>query len=311
MDIRLKGAMDGIEAAALIRKQFGVPVVYLTSYADDSTLQRAKVTGPLGYVLKPLDNRELRNAIEIALHQDQIERALKANEQWLGAVLRGTKDAVVAADSDGLITLMNPTAEHLLGWEEYHAIGKNLVDLFVVRDGPSLEPVENPVARVLKGGCAVALTPDARLIGEIGKSTPIDGEVLSIRDEGGNITGLVLTIRDVSHVRQMERENASALDKAMEADRLKSQLLSTVSHELRTPLASIKGFATTLLDNEDKLDQVEKREFLQEIDGAVDRLTGLIDHLLEFSRADGGMLRIEPVATSLGGVISGVLGRSI
>ena len=68
MDIVLKGGMDGIEAADLIRTRFKIPVVYLTAYADDETVQRAKITEPYGYVLKPLEERDLHVTLEIALY---------------------------------------------------------------------------------------------------------------------------------------------------------------------------------------------------------------------------------------------------
>lgn len=68
MDIVLKGGMDGIDAADLIRTRFKIPVVYLTAYADDETVQRAKITEPYGYVLKPLEERDLHVTLEIALY---------------------------------------------------------------------------------------------------------------------------------------------------------------------------------------------------------------------------------------------------
>ena len=67
MDIKLKGEMDGIEAAAHIKAQFGIPVIYLTAYLDKDTLQRASDTEPLGYVTKPFEERELCTTIEMAL----------------------------------------------------------------------------------------------------------------------------------------------------------------------------------------------------------------------------------------------------
>ena len=79
MDIRLKGDMDGIEAAEQIRGRFNIPVVYLTAYADDETLQRAKITEPYGYILKPFGERELHTAIEIALHKHKLERELQGS----------------------------------------------------------------------------------------------------------------------------------------------------------------------------------------------------------------------------------------
>ena len=126
-------------------------------------------------------------------------------------------------------------------------------------------------------------------------------------DDARKVTGVVLTFRDISERKRAESELAAALERAREADRLKSQLLSTVSHELHTPLAAIKGFATTLLDNEDKLEYGERREFLQEIDAASDRLTNLIAQLLEFSRMEAGLLPIEQVPTEVNEVLAGAL----
>jgi excisionase family DNA binding protein len=77
MDIRLKGKLDGIDAAKQISSRFDIPVVYLTSYADDNTLERAKVTKPFGYVMKPFDDKELRATIEIAVHKSREEKKVK------------------------------------------------------------------------------------------------------------------------------------------------------------------------------------------------------------------------------------------
>lgn len=76
MDIILFGEMDGIQAAAEIRRRWNIPVIYLTAHADDRMLQKAKITEPFGYLLKPFENNELRSTIEIALYKHQIERKL-------------------------------------------------------------------------------------------------------------------------------------------------------------------------------------------------------------------------------------------
>ena len=73
MDIVLKGEMDGIETAGRIRSQFKIPVVYLTAYADEKTLKRAKITGPFGYIIKPFEDTDLRVAVEIGLYKAGLE----------------------------------------------------------------------------------------------------------------------------------------------------------------------------------------------------------------------------------------------
>ncbi len=86
MDIHLATNMDGVETAGKIRILFDIPVIYLTAYADKELLDRAKVTEPYGYVLKPYDERELHSVIEMALYKHRIEREIKKRDAILFAV---------------------------------------------------------------------------------------------------------------------------------------------------------------------------------------------------------------------------------
>jgi CheY-like chemotaxis protein len=81
MDVRLRGEMDGVQAAAEIRQRVDVPVIYLTAYSDHVTLDRAKHTEPYGYVLKPFHERELQVTIELAMHRHALERKNRARKQ--------------------------------------------------------------------------------------------------------------------------------------------------------------------------------------------------------------------------------------
>ncbi|MBF0591352.1 MAG: response regulator [Nitrospirae bacterium] len=83
MDILLRGEMDGIEAAGNISAFLNIPIVYLTSYTDDRTLQRAKETDPFGYIIKPFEKRELRIIIEMALYKHKMEKSLKEKSRQL------------------------------------------------------------------------------------------------------------------------------------------------------------------------------------------------------------------------------------
>ena len=77
MDIHIQGGMDGVETATLIRRRMDIPIVFLTAYSDENTLERAKATEPYAYVLKPFKDRELKTTIEIALYRHSIERELQ------------------------------------------------------------------------------------------------------------------------------------------------------------------------------------------------------------------------------------------
>jgi CheY-like chemotaxis protein len=110
MDIRLEGDIDGIDAAQQIREKCGIPVIYLTAYADDHTLQRAGITEPFGYLLKPFESTQLRTAIEMALYKHAAERRLRESERRYAVTLSSIGNAVIATDDKLLITLMNPAA---------------------------------------------------------------------------------------------------------------------------------------------------------------------------------------------------------
>ena len=93
MDIQLAGDMDGIEAAQVIRTQFGLAVVFLTAFAADDTLERAKLTEPYGYILKPFSERELRTVLTMALYKHQVEAQLRANTLQLQTLSRRVLEA--------------------------------------------------------------------------------------------------------------------------------------------------------------------------------------------------------------------------
>jgi len=116
MDIRLEGDLDGVDAAQQIRNRCQLPVIFLTAYANDETLQRARVTEPFGYLLKPFEDSQLRTVIEMALYKHAAERKLRESERRFVATLSSIGDAVIATDDRAQVTFMNPVAEALTGW---------------------------------------------------------------------------------------------------------------------------------------------------------------------------------------------------
>ncbi|MFP5221394.1 MAG: HD domain-containing phosphohydrolase [Acidobacteriota bacterium] len=182
MDIMLDGSMDGIQAAGIVKENFGIPVIYLTAYADQKTLERAKITNPFGYIIKPFEDRELQTTIEMAVYKFETDRKLVLSERWLATTLKSLGEAVVTTGADGRIQFINPVAEAFLGVEVEEVIGRTIQEVF---------PQYN--------GCLTVLgSHSCRMATPAGDSVPVEANVSPIIDDWGHNIGTVLVFRDIS-----------------------------------------------------------------------------------------------------------------
>ncbi len=191
MDIVLRGQVDGVAAAAQIREHLEIPVVFLTAHADEATFQRAKVTSPFGYVLKPFDDRELRTAIEIALYRHGAEAQIRKMEQWLEAIVENIGDALVVTDNWGLISLMNSAACRLSGRTSEEASLRSLGDVFPFADPATGAPITWPVGKVLYEQVLVQWRRPWLLRNAAGSQCLVELTASPIRDNHGQVTGYV------------------------------------------------------------------------------------------------------------------------
>lgn len=253
MDIKLEGTVDGIEAARQIRDRFQIPVVYLTAYTDDETLNRAKLTEPHGYILKPFEARDLGTTIELALYKHQMEQQLREREQWLRTTLKCIGDAVITTDPQGLITFMNPVAEVLTRWNQEEVIGHDLTNVFQTINEITREVVENPVERALREGITVGLENHTLLIRKDGTEIPINDSAAPIKNDLGQILGAVLVFHDNIEQQQSEallqRENARLeveVVKLTEQLRQTHEQLKQVDEQLQAEIAQRQGLEREL-----------------------------------------------------------------
>jgi len=209
MDIMLRGYQDGVEAAQQILTQHNIPVVYLTAYTDDKTLQRAKITEPYGYILKPFEERELHISIEMAIHKHRMAKKLQEREQWLAKILKTVNDAVIVVDGKGCVTFMNLVAETLTGWKQKEALGQPLAEIFKIVDAEANTPKDGSIKSVFQNG---AVEKYSRLLAKDGREIPVDDNAVSLRDESGITTGAILVFRDISARRQTQAKLLERFD---------------------------------------------------------------------------------------------------
>jgi two-component system, response regulator PdtaR len=190
MDIKLKGKMDGIEAAEQIKLLYDIPVIYLTAYSDEYTVQRAKITEPSGYIIKestgllkkPFEESELHTAIEITLYRHKME---KDHDILLSAMLKNINEGVIATNVDGKIKLMNSVAEKITGWKIEDAMEKDLREVFT------------PLNHIIKTFKDLKLkneisADDALLNSKDGRSIMVKCNFKPIKGDNKDINGYIL-----------------------------------------------------------------------------------------------------------------------
>ena len=315
MDIRLKGDIDGIDAARKIWKEMQIPIIYSTGYSDRNTLERAKETAPFGYILKPVEERELYVAIETALQRYQLDAELKRREQWLTTILRGIADGVIVVDTQKRIKFLNWAAEELLGYRQEEANDQDLTTIFQIVDEQTRLPVEDAIAFVLENGAIVNLREQILLMIRNGIPIPIAGSIASFRDKNNIVSGAVLVFRDITE-RRMAQERNAALERANQLEyqmtelqrihEMKDDFLQMVSHELRTPLTNIKmaiQMVEITLDRQGLMNQeLENSRLVQYIDilrNQCEQELSLVNDLLDMQRLNADAYQIDLINIDL------------
>ncbi|MFP4122840.1 MAG: response regulator [Coleofasciculus sp.] len=258
MDIWLKGNMDGIEAAEQIWEHLKIPTIYVTGHSDQSTVERAKITAPFGYILKPVKEQALYVAIETALQRYE-------REQLLSAILRGIGDGVIVTDNQGQIQFLNQVAESLTGWQLVEARDRKLTEVFNIVDEQTQEPVGDVLTNVLEQETIIYLEEQILLIPKQGKPIPVADSIAPIKSNNGAIAGAVLVFRDATQQRLAQEQNR-ALERARQLeydmaelqclDLIHDNSLNAASLELPTSPAKIKlavRILETILDQQSLL----------------------------------------------------------
>lgn len=290
MDIVLKGRTDGITAADRIRRDLRIPIIFLTAYSDDAILEKAKATGPAGYIIKPFQERELHTTIEMALYKHKIERRLEEGREWLSVILRSIADAVIATDRDGRITFMNPAAEALTGWARQDAMRKPILTVARIIHGSTGQPITS-LDELQRKRARDQLESETLLLARQGARHPVEFRIASIRGERGGELGKVLILRDITEQRQLLLREQLAKQEAQEANHAKDLFIANLSHELRTPLTPLLAWSQMLKTGKLSPDKIQAGADMFE--RSVRALRQLVDDLLDVSRIILGKMTLD------------------
>ena len=215
-----------------------------------------------------------------ALSNAELYSRVSIEKERSVAILANVADGIVAVDREGKVVLWNAAAESITGVPSEEAFGRTPAQVLqrtleseggAARTGPRLQPI-------MRGNEEVWLSLSEAVM----------------RDPLGEVAGRIFAFRDISADRMVEQ--------------VKSDFVAAVSHELRTPLTSIYGFAETLLREDILFGEDERRTFLGYIASESERLTEIVDQLLNVARLDAGDLTVQPEEIDVASVVSEVVG---
>jgi PAS domain S-box-containing protein len=200
MDIRLEGDIDGVTAGDEIYQQLKIPIVYLTAHADELTLARATRTSPFGYIIKPFQSQSLQSTIKIALQRHQVEVAAQATQTCLTNTLHSIGNGIITTDRQGLVTLINPIAADLTGWDQATALGQDIGQVFRLIWETDGTEIENPSSRAMRLNQPIQSSAQCWLVAKDGNEIPIADTAAPIVNADDQIIGSIIVFRDNSEL---------------------------------------------------------------------------------------------------------------
>ena len=310
MDIRLRGELDGLQTAQIIKTDHNVPVVMLSAYADDATLDRAKLSQPFAYIIKPFQERELRTAIIISLYRHKMEQMVVQRERLFSTTLESIVDAVIVTDESGRIGFLNSVACDMLGLDPVESVGTLLDDRVKFRkhlseDGNGVEPAEagewNTGAgeRGIKGEF-IAEVADGRVV-------PVERTTTPLHSASGERNGWVWVLHNISRRIENARIVRAQSERLLRSQKMEAigRLTGGIAHDFNNLLTVIMGYSRLIIDELTDADIPGREAIVDDVEGiqkAAMRSAALTKQLLSFSRNQN----VERQPTDLNETLSGI-----
>ncbi len=258
MDITLKGEMNGIEAAGIIKERYDIPVIFLTAHSDEATVQQAVQSEPFGYLIKPLEERALHTTIRMALYKHAMDKALIKSEKRYRAIAELSEDAICIIKSDLTISYLNAKSKAFFHVSNQSESPLNMDTVFP----PSLFSfLKEQVLAVFKEGTLSRITHHFL---ENGEENWMDCTFVPIIT-GVEVTQVIGLLHDISAMMRIEEEIKKKGLIQIEENMAQFQILND---QIRNPLAIIMSIAS-MIESKDSHSIIEQ---VKRIDALVTRL---------------------------------------
>jgi PAS domain S-box-containing protein len=272
MDIRLKGEMDGIAAADKVRDLYNVPVVFLTAFVDEKTLQRARVTEAFGYILKPFETRDLHITIAMALSKHRMETELRESEQRYRDFFQDDLTGDYVATPDGRLLECNPAFLGIFGFPTVEAARRqNLLALY-----PDARSRDHFFERLRKEGKLTYY--EKELVRPDGIRVHLVENAIGRFDAEGELVEYKGYMFDDTRRKRLE-------DQLHQSQKMESigTMASGIAHDFNNILNNVLGFALQIRKHAGDPERVLK--YSQTIEKSAARGAELSSKLLSFARA--------------------------
>lgn len=230
----------------------------------------------------------------IALENQSLYFQLNYSRKYINNIVESINNGIVATDLSGEITLINKNATAILGIESGDVIGKRYKNVFTDKLTKQVDQLRQ---KILNEGYVIETRFEHSPYKEFPITLGINASILL--DDSNQRIGIIFVFRDMLASMEIQR--------LLQLDEMKSEFVSNVSHELRTPLSIIKSYVEAILDQVDPEDFETQREFLNVVNEETDRLSGLVNDLLDISRIESGKFEISLTPISLVEIIESVI----
>lgn len=300
MDIKLRGKMDGVEAAVKFRTEIGIPVIFLTSHSDERTLDRVTESEPYGYIRKPIETIDLRIEIEMALVKHAAEMRLRQSEERWRFSLDGSNDGIWDWNVAAGTVYYSPRWLDIAGVDQHGA--KSDIAVRTARIHPDDAGQAEEQLRLLMNGGAEQFSMEYRLRRDDQSFRWIfeRGKVIGHTAEGKPLR-IIAACSDITQKREIEEKMRRQNAALVEANEVRVHLLGIASHDLKTPLSNIIG-VIGMYEQDPRIS-----EAAQYIKGLAERMLMLVKDLLDTAALHSGKLELHPSHVDLHALMENIL----
>lgn len=301
MDINIEGDIDGIQTAAMISAEDFTPVIYLTAYSEEATLQRAAATNAYGYLLKPFSERELHATLQLAIAHSATNRLNRQREKQLRDFAELSSDWFWELDAKLHFNWVSCQPALLERMGSVLAVGRPWHDMILD------EAMGAAIESHLKDLEERRPFHDFRFMHQPEDAEPrhliVNG--IPIYDADGTFIGYRGTGRDITEQMRFLDELRIAKEEAETLSRAKSDFVANMSHEFRTPLNAILGFSQIIMDEvHGPVHPPQYREYGGFVHDAGNHLLGLVNNVLDLSRIEAGHMELRREGVDITQVIA-------